>query len=292
MRKLYLMTLAVFLCLTATTTYAQNDLLGALRSSEPPRTDYAEYTFKGSRIVSGQSTELRGHKVLEFIIMHRFGQLNSGAYELFGLDNANIRFGLEYGLLDWINVGIGRSSFEKTYDGFVKLRIARQSTGASNFPVNITTLSTTTVNTLRELALDRPDFPFSARMAYTHQVLISRKFSQDFSLQVMPTWVHRNEVQEPEINNVYAVGIGGRIKLSNRLSLNAEYYYQANKPDNGASFNPLAIGVDIETGGHVFQLHVTNARTMNEKGFISETMGNLSDGDIHFGFNISRVFDL
>lgn len=276
----------------STSLHAQDDLLGDLRASSGPTSEPVENTFKSTRIVTGHNAEMRGKRVLEFIIMHRFGRLNSGAYELFGLDNSNIRFGLEYGLSNRINIGVGRSSFEKTFDGFAKVQWLQQKSGDETFPFSLTTLHSIAVNTLEELAFNRPDFPFSARLTYTNQLLIARKFSDGLSLQLMPTWIHRNEVTAPDINNVYSMGIGGRIKVSDRVALNGEYYYQTNRPDGVGTFNPLSIGVDIETGGHVFQLHVTNSRTMIEKGFIAETDGDLGNGDIHFGFNISRVFDL
>ncbi len=287
-RPLLIITLLAFTCCA----YAQDDLLQLLDDNGPDQgPQYATATFKGSRLVNGHSVEMRKAGVLEFLISHRFGRLNSGASELFGLDNANIRFALEYGFNERFNVGIGRSSFEKTFDGFVKYKFLRQTAGSNKTPISLVYFASIAINSL-ENTDPNVTVDFSSRLYYTHQVLIARKFSPAFSMQLMPTLVHRNEVEENDENDIYAIGVGGRYKLTNRLAINAEYYYRANQVDTDPNFNVIALGVDIETGGHVFQLHVTNGQAMVEKGFITETTGDFFSGDIHFGFNISRVFNL
>lgn len=270
--------------------FAQEDMFDLLEAESEPSKTLVSSTFKGVRIINGHSIETRRKGTLEFLIAHRFGRLNSGAYELFGLDAANIRLGLEYSLLDRVTVGVGRNSFEKTYDGFVKVKLINQSKGVQSFPVTITGFSSIAVNSLR---FDDPDiFPdFTSRISYTYQFLVARKFGEAFSFQVMPTLVHNNRIEEIEgDNDQIALGMGGRFKLSKRLSLNAEYYYRFNESELEEVYNSIALGVDIETGGHVFQLHLTNSRAMIEKGFINETTGDFFSGDIHFGFNISRSF--
>ena len=233
---------------------------------------------------------MRNTKVLEFLISHRFGRFNEGAYNLFGLDDSNIRLALEYGISKRINIGIGRSSFLKMYDGFVKYKILQQQTGRNKIPVSLVAFANITVNTLR--TAETESVMFSRRLQYTYQLLLARKFSSKFSLQLMPTLVHRNLVTFAEDDNdLWALGVGGRYKLSGSVALKLEIYYQFN-PDNTKPNNSLAIGFDIETGVHVFQLHLTNARAMVEPVFIGATSGNFWDGDIHFGFNISRVFNL
>lgn len=266
---------------------AQDDLMDMLDAQTPDPVHYTAATFKGSRLINGHTVETRQRGELEFIIGHRFGRLNSGAYEFFGLDGANIRLGLEYGLTDFLNAGVGRNSFGKTYDGFLKAKLLRQRSGARWFPVSVVAFSSAAIRTLAsEEPIDLTD-----RLFYTHQLLIGRKWSDRLSLQLMPTVVHRNQVQENEgENDLYTLGAGGRIKLTTRVSLNAEYYYRLNIPEDHTGFNSLAVGFDIETGGHVFQLHLTNSRAIIEKGFIAETTGNFLEGDIHFGFNVSRVF--
>lgn len=250
-----------------------------------------EQTFKGTRLINGHSIETRKKGVLDVIISHRFGRVNSGAYELFGLDESNVRLGVDYGFGDRLNAGVGRNSFEKTFDGFLKYKILRQQSGDRNVPLSIVGFSSVAVKTLKS-AVPGAEPSFNSRLAYTYQAIFARKFTSSFSFQLSPTLVHRNAVREgTDANDVYALGGGGRFKLTKRLSLNAEYYYQFDR-DGNAFPNSVAIGFDIETGGHVFQLHFTNSRSMIEKGFITETTGDFFDGDIHFGFNISRTFQL
>ncbi|MEM9917131.1 MAG: DUF5777 family beta-barrel protein [Bacteroidota bacterium] len=268
---------------------AQDDLMALLEKESDPVSNFAEATFKGSRLINGHSVMTRKKGALEFLIAHRFGRLNTGIYELFGIDGANVRFGLEYGINDQLTVGIGRNSFEKTYDGFAKWAILRQQTGQRNIPLSITGFASMAIKTLKSVDPEI-EIEFTDRLAYTYQLLIARKLNEKLSLQLMPSLVHRNEVADGANNDLYALGMGGRFKLSKRLSINAEYYHRFNKANENLVHNSLAIGVDIETGGHVFQLHLTNSRAMIEKGFIGETTGDFFNGDIHFGFNVTRVF--
>ena len=278
---------------------AQNDgqnLLDLLGQDEA--TDYATASFKTNRVINGHSIENTAAGVLDFKISHRFGVLRQGGYDIFGLDNATIRLGLDYGITNRLMVGIGRSSKEKIVDGFVKYKILRQSTGRKNMPVTLSYLADAQIKTVRFTNADRDNY-FSSRLYYTHQLLIGRKFTDRFSFQLMPTLVHRNLVAtKAEKNDVLALGAAGRIKLTKRLAINAEYYYVLPNQISDAYVNSLSIGFDIETGGHVFQLHFTNAQDMTYKGFITETQedwffkggdGKMLSG-IRFGFNISRVF--
>jgi len=268
---------------------AQDDLLAGLEAEQADRKTLVDATFKGTRLINGHSIETRKQGVMDFIIAHRFGTIDGGAYELFGLDNALVRIGLEYAVNDRLYVGAGRSSFEKTYDGFVKYRLLRQSTGKGSVPVSATWLSSMALKTLKDPTYD---LLFTDKLAFTHQLLLARKFNNGLSLQLMPTWVHRNLIGETDLNNdILALGIGGRIKLSQRVALCAEYYYQFQHLNENTQ-NALAIGVDIETGGHVFQLQFTNATSMVPKGFVSDTTNDFFKGEIHFGFNVSRTFQL
>lgn len=255
------------------------------------RRAYVEATFKGTRVINGHSVETPGHGSLVFLISHRFGRLNSGSYEFFGLDQATIRLGLEYGLTDRLAVGVGRSSLEKTVDGFVKYKLLRQSTGPGALPVSLTLLATSALTTLQfEPA---PERSTASRVTYTYQALLARKFSPALSVQLMPTLVHRNYVDlRRDQNNVLALGIAARQKLTKRFALTGEYYYLLPGATRDDFRNALALGFDIETGGHVFQLHFTNSQGMIEKFFIPQTQGNFFKGDIFFGFNISRSFQL
>lgn len=262
------------------------------KKADSKKTDYAIATFKTTRLINGHSVENVGRGVLDMKISHRFGTLNKGGYELFGLDNASMRMGLDYGITDRFMIGIGRSTFEKQYDGFFKYKLFRQSSGLNNMPVTVSFVGSMMLKTLRD-----PDPTikrnFSDKLFYTYQLLIGRKFSPSTSVQFMPTVVHYNLVPKAtNKNDIIALGIGGRQKISKRISLNAEYYYVLPSTKLENTYNSLSLGVDIETGGHVFQLHFTNSTGMTERTFISETTGTWGKGDIHFGFNIARVFTI
>jgi hypothetical protein len=280
----------LFLYITTTCLHAQDDLMSLLESEDSLETRYTEATFKGSRLIIGHSVKTRSKGQLDFLISHRFGRLNTGAHNLFGLDNAQIRLGLEYGLTDRLNIGIGRSSFEKTYDGFLKYKLLRQATGENAFPFTAVALGSFSIKTVPRESED-PGIEFNDRLATSMLLLLARKINADLSIQIMPAWVHRNKVNFNQENDIYALGIGGRYKLTGSIALNIEYYYRLNAPDN-PYYNSFSVGFDLETGGHVFQLHFTNSVMTLEKSLITETFDDFWDGDIHFGFNISRIFQL
>jgi len=280
----------IFLSVLCTSLLAQEeeDLLALLGEEEI--TDYTYATFKTNRIINLHSVENTAKGVLDIKISHRFGFINGGISELFGLDQASIRIGADYGISNRLMVGFGRSSFEKTYDGFIKYKLLKQSSGARNMPFTASVMASTAIKTIPFRDPDRENY-FSSRMYYVFQGLIGRKFNESLSLQLSPTLVHRNLVRtSSESNDVVSLGIGGRMKLTKRTSFNVEYIYVLPNQLAPGYRNSLSVGFDIETGGHVFQLHFTNSTSMIEKGFITETVGNWFDGDIHFGFNVSRVF--
>lgn len=262
------------------------------KKTDQNRTEYTRSTFKTTRLINGHNVENVGKGILDFKVSHRFSTLNKGIYELFGFDNASMRFGFDYGLTDRLMIGVGRSTFEKQYDGFIKYKLLRQSAGQKNMPVTVGFMACMMLKTLKDsdTSIHRH---FSDKMYYTYQLLIGRKFNASTSIQIMPTLVHYNIVNRiADHNDILAIGIGGRQKLSRRISLNAEYYYVLPQYKLPGTYNSLSMGVDIETGGHVFQLHLTNSTGMTERTFISETTGRWTKGDIHFGFNISRVFTI
>ena len=269
---------------------AQDDLLDALMQAEDStQTGHIQSTFKGTRLINGHTIETRSKGVLDVIISHRFGTLNSGAYELFGLDEANVRLGADYAVSDRFTLGLGRSSFRKVYDGFIKYKLLQQGSVKGSSPLSAVIFSSIAVETLSS----QNNLSLSNRLTYVWQLLLARKFNENLSLQLMPSLVHRNlALTEADDNDIYILGAGGRYKLAKRLAMNIEYYYQINEPLALNNHNSLSIGLDIETGGHVFQLHLTNSRAMQERGFLTQTEGNFFKGDIHFGFNISRVFQL
>ena len=247
-------------------------------------------TFKSTRLISGHSVENTWKGVLDVRISHRFGTVNKGAYEFFGLDNATMRLGFDYGITNRLMVGVGRSTFQKQIDGFFKYKILWQSRGKHNVPVTANFVSSIMLQTLKADVSQTPYY-FSSRLAYAQQLIIGRKFSESISLQLMPTWIHYNLVPKiADPNDLFAIGIGGRQKLSKHISINAEYYYQLPGYKFSDTKNALSVGFDLETGGHVFQLHFTNANGMTERSYITETKGSWGKGDILFGFTISRVF--
>ncbi len=263
-----------------------DDLMNELLETEDP---VVTSTFKTTRIINGHSIEQPAKGELDFRISHRFGKINSGSYELWGLDQATIHLSLEYSPLDFLTVGIGRSSYKKTFDGYTKFSLFKQQKGV---PVSISYLVSSEITTLKN---ELKDFQLKHRVAYVHQILIARKFTRQFSLQITPSLIHKNLVESTNSDNsIWALGFGARYKLTNRLSVNAETYISDHvEIFNGPKYyNPLSFGIDLETGGHVFQIMVTNAVPMREVGFITETTGNWGNGDIHLGFNISRTFNL
>jgi hypothetical protein len=277
------------------TLLSGQDLESFLSKQMADTTEFAMATFKSTRIMNGHSIKCMPEGDLDFRISHRFGTVNSGAYEFFGLDQAHIHLGLEYGIRDWIMIGVGRGTFEKTVDGFTKIKLLRQSKGVRNMPVSITSLAGIYINGLHWSDPEREN-QFDQRLSYAYQILIARKFSPAFSLQISPSYLHRNLVEtKSDPNDIFALGAGTRLKLFRRISFNAEYFYLF-KPDNELLstpiYNPFSLGVEIETGGHVFQIIVTNSVGMQENSFLGHTAGRWPDGDIHIGFNISRVFQL
>ena len=285
MKKIFL---TAFLIL-ASLQLSSQDLLDILELEAPVTENIVSATFKGTRIVNGHSIENRKDTELEFIISHRFGRVNTGFEELFGLDQANIRFALEYGLTDDLTAGLGRSSFEKTYDGYLKYSLLKQKTGANAFPFAVSLFGSIAAKSQKAIAGNERTFAES--LFYVGQVLIAKKVNSSLSIQVTPTYVHRNLATiAADPHDIFALGFGTRVKLSKRVSLNAEYYQQFQNLTSINARNSLAFGVDIETGGHVFQIILSNAITMVEKSFITETTGNFFGGDIHLGFNLSRTF--
>lgn len=271
---------------------AQDDLMKMLEEeTEKTKTiDFTTATFKTTRIINGHSIENVAPGVLDFRISHRFGYMNGGAYELWGLDEASMRLGFDYGLSKRWMIGVGRSSYQKQYDGFTKFKLLRQSTGANKNPLTISVVGSITYKSLKFEDPTRENYQTS-NLYYTGQLLIGRKFSESISLQLTPTMIHYNLVPGlDDPNDLFSIGVGGRFKITKRVSINVEYYYQLPDYQFPGTQNSIALGFDIETGGHVFQLNLTNSTGMTERTFISETTGDFFNGDIHLGFTISRVF--
>ena len=275
----------IFFC--SLLSYSQDDLLNEIDTDSVPD-NYVSAAFKGLKIVNFESTKLVAKKELMFIVSHRFGSIANGFDSFFGLDDAVTLLNFVYGISDAVNISVSRSSYQKIYESAIKYRLFRQQ--ENGFPFTIVGYNSILINT----ALDKDNLPkleFKNRIGYTAQVLISRKVSTDFSFELAPTFFHDNYVVvDSQDNSQFALGIGGRYKLGKRCSLNADYGWHLNRASDSPFKNPLSIGVDLETGGHVFQMHFTNAQPMNTNGFLGQGAGDWSDGNIYFGFNLSRRF--
>jgi hypothetical protein len=278
--------LIILLCMPLM-AICQDDLLSEIDSG-PVGTEPVSSVFKGLKIVNFESTKLVASKELTLIISHRFGTIKNGIDSFFGLDDAVTRINFVYGITDWLNIGVSRSSFQKIYESSLKFRIISQR--KRGFPVTIVSYNSVMLNTALEEA-NLPLLEYENRISYATQLLISRKVTKNFSLEIAPTFFHDNfVVLDEQENSQYALGVGGRYKLSKRLSLNVDYGYHFNRAVNSPFKDPLSIGLDLETGGHVFQMHFTNAQPMNTNGYLGQATGDWSDGNIYFGFNLSRVF--
>lgn len=293
MKKILLiicLTLASILSLTA-----QPDDLAKMMEEEMSKDvepDFATATFKTTRLINGHTIENVAGGVLDMRISHRFGAINTGINQFYGLDVATMRVALEYGINRWLTIGGGRSTYEKTYDSFLKTKILRQSKGSRIMPITLSYLASMQTITVPYSDPDRINF-FTSNMFFVHQLIIGRKFSESFSFQLSPTLVHRNLVDSiSSPNDLLSIGVGGRMKLSRRTSINIEYFYQLPMFKDAGSQNVLSIGFDIETGGHVFQLCFTNSPYMIEKAFIHQNTGSWKAGDIIGGFNLSRNFTI
>jgi hypothetical protein len=282
MKKYFL----IITILSLNVLYAQDDLLDELES-EVVEEKFEQPAFKAMKIGNLQSTKVAAKGDLYMYVSHRFGTLKDGISTFFGFDNANTKIQMVYGIFDGVQLGISRESLRKTYAVSAKFKLIAQN---DKFPVSVVGYTTANINS--EVSTDRyPYIEFGDRVSYASQLLISRRINNKFSIELAPTFVRQNLVYEPEQqHNQFALGVGGRMKVSKRMSINLDYVYNFSRYEESIYNNPLTIGLDIETGGHVFQLLFSNAQSTNEPGFISNAEGDWSDGDIFFGFNIVRVF--
>lgn len=285
MKKILLLSL---LSLAVFKLKAQDDLLALIKEDKSPQPVSA--TFKATRIISGHSIETEAAHHLSYRVSHRFGAINSGSYQAFGLDQGYIYMGFDYGITNRLMVGIGRSSEQKMLNVFTKYKLLRQQT-EGGMPVSITVFGGAYADMFK-YGVEEQKTSVS-KYSYSVQALIARKFSNNFSLQLMPTYLHRNRNNvNGEKNDVFAMGIAGRYKFSKRTALVGEYFYVLPNQIDPRYTNALSFGFDIETGGHVFSLHFTNSTGMVEKQFLAETVDTWADGGIHFGFNLGRSFGL
>ena len=272
----------IFICFQS--TYAQ-DLLSMLESDDK-EVQITTSIFKDNRIVNAQSSKQTSKGEFKFLIQHRFGTLNSGFYNLWGIDFSNVRFGLDYGVSERLVFSLGRSSYSKQFDASVKLNIMRQS---NYFPFVLSAYSSVFLIHPSESERNETNFDLLNKISFSNQLIFARKFSSNFSFVILPTHIHLNSFESATSADPLFIGVGGRYKVTKKVSVNSEYFYALGTMTESHQ-NMLSVGVDIETGGHVFSLHLSNSRGMNEHAFLTQTTGQWLDGDIYFGFNISRVF--
>ncbi len=264
--------------------YAQEDLLKEI-DSIPTKTEYVEPAFKALQIVTGQSTKLASKNEWYIVVAHRFGDISTGFKNFLGLDEASTKLGVIYGVTDKVSLSLSRETNMKTFEGGIKFQLIQQK---ENIPVSIVGYQVMAVNT--DLKKDNyPHLQFGNRLSYLSQALISRRFNNKLSLQLTPSYVHKN-LYDPNIENKngFITGLGSRYKISKRVSINAEYF--VNFDNNSFYKNPLSLGVDIETGGHIFQLLFSNSQLNSDIGYLTNATGKWQKGQIFFGFNLYRVF--
>jgi opacity protein-like surface antigen len=278
--------------------FAQDkDLFNMLEENEKPVVNYTSATFKATHVIIGQSIENTPKGNMQFLIQHHFGLINSGYQNMFGLNKAFIRIGAEYGINNRIAIGFGLNTYKITWDGYAKVKILRQSTGARKMPFTLSGFASVAMNT-QQWPIPNQNNYYSSRLSYAFELILARKFTDWFSLQINPVLVHKNLVAtKKDHNDIFALGAGTRIKLSKRVSVNGEYYYVfPNQVDESGSrpniHNSASLGIDIETGGHVFQIFLTNSEGLIEQYFIPDTRGDWFKGEIYLGFNISRMLTI
>lgn len=265
---------------------AQDDLLNQLDAEKPADKEVEMAAFKGLQICNMQSTKMTSKGEWYMIVSHRFGDLTNGFDNFFGLDDANTEIGGIYGATDWLSLGASRHTLDKVYELTAKYKLANQL--KDGFPVTIVGYNTMDINSKLEKAVF-PGIEFKDRLAFSTQLLVSRKFSESFSLQLNPIYIHKNLYESGiEKDNEFFIGSGARYKIAKRMSINLEY--AARLSDCSVFENPLTVGLDIETGGHVFQLVFSNSQAMNDVAVFSRPAGDWAGGPIYFGFNLYRVF--
>lgn len=285
--------LFTILLASATGSFAQD--LDALLDEHSPDASpsYTLATFRMTSVINGQSVEVPGAGDLHFKLSHRFADIDeNGLYDLFGWDKNTARIGFEYGIADVASVSIGRNSWDKTYDGSLKYRLFQQQNGKGGMPLSVSVYTVLYANALRWHDSERENL-FSSRLSYNTQLLIARKMNDRISLQLSPSYIHKNLVPTPDDqNNIFATGISGSYKFARKFSANVEYFYLMPGKTADEYSNALTFSVEVETGGHMFQLLLSNSPYTYDIMYIAENTGRWLNGDIYLGFNLYRVFPL
>lgn len=270
-----------------------NDLEALLEEEMGETTDYTLSTFLSTYVLNNHSVDLLNRNGINFRFSHKFGFLNSGPESFYGFDHSSVFYELEYAPLDWINLGIGRSTFRESVNSHLKVRMLRQSKGKVNMPVTVTAYGELDYKTAR-YTNEALNSDKTGRLEYTSQMLIARKFGNVFALQLMPTYIHRNLVETKEdLNNIGAMGFGGTLILLDRFRINAEYFWvQEHNNLTEEFFSPVSLGICYQTSRHSFELFATNSTGITSNDHIAYTTGNFWTGDICIGFNVSIIFSL
>ncbi|MGW9684043.1 DUF5777 family beta-barrel protein [Flagellimonas sp. 2504JD1-5] len=276
----------------ANTAEAQKGLLDILEEEQKDTLpQYTSATFKTTRITYGHSVETRKKGILEVFVANRFWNTPELRSQKFGVDKLNVRIALEYAISDRLSTGFGGSTWDGLFDGYLKYRLIRQRNDSEGAPFNVTLFQNASYNS-EAMTGAYATGTFSNRLSYTSQVLIARKFNSKFSLQLAPTFIHRGFEGSPEDpNNHYALGFGGRYKLSNHVSLVSEYYTVFNPVESTDTYGPFGLGINWEIGDVMLQFMLTNAPSMVEDSFIAGTRNNFNfkNPNLNFGFNFTYV---
>jgi len=299
--------LMVLACLSfISVSNAQDDLMNMLEeeAATEKTSEKVMATFKGTRVINAQTIQTVKKKTLEFNIAHRFGNMDifdktgfgSGKHTLYGLENAsNIRFAFDYGVTDKMTIGWSRSKMNEHIEAHVKFRFLEQKD--KGMPISAAYYANAAISPVAHIPQDK----FENRMSYVHQLIIASKLTRGISLEVLPTYVHRNYVNQTVLhpengsvdeNDIFALGFAGRFKITKRMAFVVDYFYtfsEFRNADNGF-YDALGLGIEIETGGHVFHINVTNSKGLIENDFIPSTTSGWGQGEYKLGFNISRVF--
>jgi len=260
-------------------------ILGVGLNAQEEQDKPVKNIFQGNRFINLQSTNVASKNELQLLIQHRFGDISGGFYELFGLDDSQSRIGFEYGLTKNFTIGIGRSSYLKTFDSFLKYRILTQT---ESFPITLTATVSGSVPTKHDYFPDEHN-SFSKKASGNMQFHTSKSFKY-FGLQISPGFIDTGYIlEENDSYSFFTLGFGGSAKLSKKISFNVEYLYRFK--DKIVYVNPLSVSVDIKAGGHLFQLIVTNTQQMFDQAIISNPIGNWAKGSLFLGFNLIRGFN-
>jgi len=241
--------------------------------------------FQGTRFINLHSANVAEKNELQMFIQHRFGNINGGFYEFFGLDEASMRIGFEYGIFNNFTVGVGRSTFMKTFDSFLKYRILTQT---NSFPLTVTATVAGSFPSVKDV-IPEAYSDFSEKASGNVQLHIAKSW-KTVGFQVTPGYIGTGYI--PTENNSYSfftLGAGGSVKLSKKVSFNVEYLYRFEDEINYV--NPLSVSVDLDTGGHLFQIVVSNAQQMYDQAIITNPTGDWAEGSLYLGFNLVRGFN-